>query len=126
MILVSGRAVVIGILTLIEKLRPAHYVMSDPPPDVTVLIPAHNEENVIVQTVSSVLANNTKNLQIIVVDDGSTDHTGALLDEHFGTDSHVHIIHQVNRGKSAALSLAMSQAQTKIGVTITANPEIEP
>jgi cellulose synthase/poly-beta-1,6-N-acetylglucosamine synthase-like glycosyltransferase len=118
--------VVIGILALIEKLRLDHYLMPDPPPDVTVLIPAHNEENVIVQTVSSVLDANTKNLQIIVVNDGSTDRTGELLDENFGADSRVHIIHQVNRGKSAALSLAMSQAQTKIVVTIDADTEIEP
>src|SRR6202035_3976173 len=66
--LVSGRAIVIGVLALIEKLRPDHAVISDPPPDVTVLIPAHNEESVIVQTVESVLAA-TSNLQIIVVDD---------------------------------------------------------
>ncbi len=85
--LVSGRAIVIGILALIEKLRPDHAVIADPPPDVTVLIPAHNEENVIVQTVTSVLATITKNLQIIVVDDGSTDRTGELLDEHFGSGS---------------------------------------
>jgi peptidoglycan-N-acetylglucosamine deacetylase len=125
-ILVSGRAIVIGVLALIEKLRPDHAVISDPPPDVTVLIPAHNEESVIVQTVASVLATETKNLQIIVVDDGSTDRTGELLDEHFGGDPRVHIIHQVNRGKSAALSLAMLQAQTKIVVTIDADTEIEP
>src|SRR2546421_6575240 len=49
-VLVSGRAVIIGLLALIEKLRPDHAVMPDPPPSVTVLIPAHNEENVIVQT----------------------------------------------------------------------------
>ena len=64
-------------------------MISDPPPDVTVLIPAHNEETVIVQTVASVLATETKNLQIVVVDDGSTDNTGPLLDEHFGTDARV-------------------------------------
>src|SRR4029077_8453257 len=52
-VLVSGRALVIGILALIEKLRPEHAVMPDPPPQVTVLIPAHNEQSVIVQTVSS-------------------------------------------------------------------------
>ena len=52
--------------------------------------------------------------------------TGALLDQHFGSDPRVHIIHQVNRGKSAALSLAMSHAQTKIVITIDADTEIEP
>jgi cellulose synthase/poly-beta-1,6-N-acetylglucosamine synthase-like glycosyltransferase len=125
-VLVSGRAVIIGILALIEKLRPDHTVLADPPPDVTVLIPAHNEEGVIVQTVASVLATDTRNLQIIVIDDGSTDRTGILLDENFGSDPRVKIIHQVNRGKSAALSLAMSQTHTKIVVTIDADTEIEP
>ena len=125
-ILVSGRALIVGVLALIEKLRPDHTVLADPPPDVTVLIPAHNEESVIVQTVASVLATGTKNLQIIVVDDGSTDRTGQLLDEHFGNHPGVHIIHQVNRGKSAALSLAMSHATTEIVVTIDADTEIEP
>src|ERR1700720_3460131 len=76
-VMVSGRALIIGILALIEKLRPDHHVMPDPPPSVTVLIPAHNEENVIVQTVTSVLASDFRNLRIIVVNDGSIDPTGA-------------------------------------------------
>jgi peptidoglycan-N-acetylglucosamine deacetylase len=125
-ILVSARALIIGILAIIEKLRADHQAISDPPPDVTVLIPAHNEETVIVQTVASVLATGTKNLQIVVVNDGSTDQTGELLDQHFGANPRVLIVHQVNRGKSAALSLAMSHAQTEIVVTIDADTEIEP
>jgi cellulose synthase/poly-beta-1,6-N-acetylglucosamine synthase-like glycosyltransferase/peptidoglycan/xylan/chitin deacetylase (PgdA/CDA1 family)/spore germination protein YaaH len=125
-VLVSGRALVIGILALIEKLRPDHPVMPDPPPQVTVLIPAHNEQSVIVQTVSSVLASNFTQMHVIVVNDGSTDDTGTLLDAHFGHDSRVRIIHQVNRGKSAALNYAMAQADTEILVTIDADTEIEP
>src|SRR6202011_1129044 len=95
-VLVSGRALIIGILALIEKLRPDHAVMPDPPPSVTVLIPAHNEESVIVQTVTSVLASDLSPLRVIVVDDGSIDDTGALLDDHFGQDPRVRILHQVN------------------------------
>src|SRR6202011_2446983 len=125
-VLVSGRALIIGILALIEKLRPDHAVMPDPPPSVTVLIPAHNEESVIVQTVTSVLASDFRDLRIIVVNDGSIDRTGELLDTHFGRDSRVLILHQVNRGKSAALSHAMTKADTEIVVTIDADTEIEP
>ncbi len=125
-VLVSGRALIIGILALIEKLRPDHHQMSDPPPTASVLIPAHNEESVIVQTVTSVLASDLKNLQVIVIDDGSTDKTGALLDEHFGKDPRVHIIHQINRGKPAALSAGIAHADTEILVTIDADTEIEP
>ncbi len=125
-ILVSGRALIIGILALIEKWRPDHHKLSNPPPTASVLIPAHNEESVIVQTVTSVLASDLQDLQVIVIDDGSTDATGRLLDEHFSSDPRVHIIHQINRGKPAALSAGIAHANTEIIVTIDADTEIEP
>jgi peptidoglycan-N-acetylglucosamine deacetylase len=125
-ILVSARALVIGILALIEKLRPDHAVMPVPEPPVTVLIPAHNEETVVVQTVRSVLASDVKALHVIVVNDGSTDKTGPLLDESFGNDPRVQIIHQVNRGKAASLHRALAEAPTEIVITIDADTEIEP
>jgi peptidoglycan-N-acetylglucosamine deacetylase len=125
-ILVSARALVIGILAMIEKLRPDHAVMPVPEPPITVLIPAHNEESVVVQTVTSVLASDAKSLRVIVVNDGSTDKTGPLLDLTFGNDPRVQIIHQVNRGKAAALHHALAEATTDIVVTIDADTEIEP
>jgi cellulose synthase/poly-beta-1,6-N-acetylglucosamine synthase-like glycosyltransferase/peptidoglycan/xylan/chitin deacetylase (PgdA/CDA1 family) len=124
-VLVSGRTLIIGLLALIEKMRPDHAVMPDPRPSVTVLIPAHNEENVIVQTVTSVLHSDLQDLRIIVVNDGSTDKTGELLDTTFSREPRVRIIHQVNRGKAAALNVAMSQSDTEIVVTIDADTEIE-
>jgi cellulose synthase/poly-beta-1,6-N-acetylglucosamine synthase-like glycosyltransferase/spore germination protein YaaH/peptidoglycan/xylan/chitin deacetylase (PgdA/CDA1 family) len=125
-ILVSGRALIIGLLAFAEKLRKDKAVMPNPPPGVTVLIPAHNEEGVIVQTVSSVLASDYADMHVIVVDDGSTDATGKLLDGHFGGDPRVRIIHQVNRGKAAALNVAIGHARTEIVVTIDADTEVEP
>jgi peptidoglycan-N-acetylglucosamine deacetylase len=125
-VLVSARALVIGILALIEKLRPDHAVMPVPEPAVTVLIPAHNEESVVVQTVTSVLASDVQSLNVIVVNDGSTDQTGALLDATFGNDPRVRILHQVNRGKAASLHRALGEASTDIVVTIDADTEIEP
>src|SRR5207249_7813506 len=125
-VLVGGRTLVIGILAFIEKLRPDRTEMSAPLPGVTVLIPAHNEEKVIVETVHSVLFSDYPDLHLVVVDDGSTDKTGELLDAHFSREPRVRVMHQVNRGKAAALSVAMSQAQTEIVVTIDADTEIEP
>jgi cellulose synthase/poly-beta-1,6-N-acetylglucosamine synthase-like glycosyltransferase len=125
-ILVSGRTLIIGILALIEKLRPDRPGIRGPLPGVTVLIPAHNEESVIVQTVDSVLESDYLDLHIIVVNDGSTDKTAELLDAHFSRQPRARILHQVNRGKAAALSAAMSHAETEIVVTIDADTEIEP
>ena len=125
-VLVSGRALIIGILALIEKLRSDHAVMPNPAPSVAVLIPAHNEESVIVQTVTSVLLSDFKELRVIVVDDGSTDRTWELLESNFGHEPRVKNIHQVNRGKAAALNRALSEAETEIVVTIDADTEVEP
>lgn len=125
-LLVSGRAVIIGILALIEKARPDRARMPDLPPGVTVLIPAHNEENVIVDTVRSVLASDYPGMRVVVVNDGSTDRTRELLDTHFQADPRVRILHQANQGKAGALNNALAESESEIVVTIDADTEIEP
>ena len=125
-ILVSCRATIIGILAIIEKLRPDHDVLPNPIPAVTVLIPAHNEESVIVETVRSVLASDIPDIHVVVVDDGSADRTLELLQCNFSSETRVQIIHQINRGKAAALNVALTHARTEIVVTIDADTEVEP
>jgi peptidoglycan-N-acetylglucosamine deacetylase len=125
-VLVSGRALIIGILAIIEKLRPDHARLASPIPAVTVLIPAFNEESVIVQTVNSVLLSDLKDIRVIVVDDGSADRTFELLQSNFANNPAVQIIHQSNRGKAAALNNALGHSTTDIVVTIDADTEIEP
>ena len=103
-LLVSGRALVIGLLALAEKLRPSPPDHPDYQPTVTVLIPAYNEEAAILDTVRSVLASNYPKLEVLVIDDGSTDHTAELVRENFGRDPRVRLLLQPNRGKPAALN----------------------
>jgi peptidoglycan-N-acetylglucosamine deacetylase len=124
--LVSGRAVIIGMLALIEKLRPSTPDQPDFHPLVSVLIPAFNEESVIVGTVEAALACDYPALEVVVVDDGSRDRTAELLDSHFGDNPRVRIIHQVNRGKSVALGNALRNAASDILVTIDADTSIAP
>lgn len=73
----------------------------------SVVLPAHNEEAVIASTVNNVLetlATWMSDFEVIVVNDGSRDRTGAILDEIAATNAHVRIIHHpVNRGYGAAL-----------------------
>ena len=124
--LVSGRALIVGLLAVIEKFRP-------PPPDhpefqplVSVLIPAYNEESVIVYTVNSVLESDYPRLEVIVIDDGSVDATGELLDRQCGRNPAVRIIHQSNTGKSSALSHGLAEASSGIIITIDADTSVEP
>ena len=120
-LLVSGRALVIGLLALAEKLRPAPPGNPDYQPSVSVLIPAYNEEAVILDTVRSALASNYPKLEVLVIDDGSMDHTAELVRQNFGRDSRVRLLLQPNHGKPTALNHGLSEATGEIIVSIDAD-----
>ncbi|MBZ5645253.1 MAG: glycosyltransferase, partial [Acidobacteriia bacterium] len=124
--LVSCRAIVIGVLAIIEKFRAGPTDHPDFQPLVSVLIPAYNEADVIVYTVNSALESDYPKLEVIVIDDGSTDGTAELLDDQFGRNPAVRVIHQTNQGKPAALSHALAEASSGILVTIDADTAVEP
>jgi peptidoglycan-N-acetylglucosamine deacetylase len=123
--LVSGRAIFIGLLALAEKFRPAPLDHPEYQPLVSVLIPAYNEEVVIADTVGSALASRYSKLEILVVDDGSTDHTAQRVLESFGHDPRVRLLRQANYGKSAALNHALSEAHGEVIVTIDADTVVD-
>ena len=125
-LLVSGRALFIGLLALAEKLRPAPKDYPEYQPLVSVLIPAYNEEAVIVDTVGAALASRYLKLEILIVDDGSTDQTSALVLRNFGRDSRVRLLRQANYGKSAALNHALAEARGEVVVTIDADTMVDP
>jgi glycosyltransferase involved in cell wall biosynthesis len=79
-------------------------------PLVSVVIPAYNAEQFITQTLKSVLAQSYKNLEILVVNDGSTDRTAALVKRLARQDSRIQLLNQVNAGVAAARNLAIQQA----------------
>ncbi|HUO35978.1 MAG TPA: glycosyltransferase [Candidatus Acidoferrum sp.] len=125
-LLVSGRALVIGLLALAEKLRPNPKDHPEYKPLATVLIPAYNEESVILDTLRSVLASDYPHLDIIVVDDGSTDRTAELVRANYGRDPRVRLILQPNRGKPAALNNGLSEAKGEVVVSIDADTMVDP
>jgi peptidoglycan-N-acetylglucosamine deacetylase len=125
-LLVSGRALIIGLLALIEKLRPAPEDHPDYKPYVSVLIPAYNEESVIVSTVRSALASDYPHLEILVVNDGSTDRTAELVRQNFGRDRRVRLLMQSNHGKPSALNHGLAEASGEITVSIDADTIVDP
>ena len=125
-LLVSARALIIGLLALAEKLRPNPADHPEYKPNVTVMIPAYNEESVIVDTVRSALASVYPKLEILVIDDGSSDRTAELVRSNFGSDPRVRLLLQPNRGKPAALNHALSEATGEIVVSIDADTIVDP
>jgi hypothetical protein len=71
-------------------------------PGVTVVIPAYNKEAFIGRTLASTLGQTYPHLEIIVVDDGSTDKTRAIVEDLAGGDSRVRVISTANGGVAAA------------------------
>ncbi len=125
-VLVSGRALIVGVLALIEKMRPAPLDHPEYKPRVTILIPAYNEESVIVDTVRAALASGYPRLEVLVVDDGSTDRTAELVHDHFGRDRRVRLLQQPNRGKPSALNHGLSEAAGEVIVSIDADTIVDP
>lgn len=69
---------------------------------VSIIIPVYNVENYLTECVNSVLAQTYKKLEIILIDDGSTDHSGKLCDSLQEKDARIKVIHKSNGGLSDA------------------------
>ena len=80
-------------------------------PVVTVVVPAHNAGRTIRETMSSVLQQTFKNIEIIVVDDGSTDDTPDVVLEIAGKDPRVRLLRQENRGVASARNAGIEAAR---------------
>ena len=82
-------------------------------PKITVIIPAYNIENLITRCVESVVKQTYPEelIQILVVDDGSTDDTGRIIDELAEKYSNVTALHEPNGGSSKARNYALSKAE---------------
>ncbi|THA24625.1 glycosyltransferase [Streptomyces sp. RKND-216] len=91
---------------------------------VTVLVPAHNEQAGIASTVYSLLGSTHPRLEIVVVDDGSTDDTAAIVERI--DDPRVTLVRQPNRGKPGALNTGLAHARYDIVVMVDADTVFEP
>jgi glycosyltransferase involved in cell wall biosynthesis len=79
-------------------------------PRVSVIMPCYNAERFIAATLDSVLAQSIADWQIVAVDDGSKDGTGAILERYARRDPHIVAVHQANGGVAAARNKGFSLA----------------
>jgi len=122
------RAVALSGLALVGARREARtiYPPIDPTRFVSVLIPAYNEETVIERSVRQVLASEQVAIEVIVIDDGSSDATSAVVRQHFAGDERVRLLTIPNGGKATALNRGLELASGEIVVALDADTQFEP
>ena len=93
---------------------------------ISIIIPVYNLEACVAGTLDSVLAQTYRNLQIIVVDDGSQDATGAIVDEYARRDSRIQVIHKENGGVTGARLRGLAEAEGAFIGFVDGDDYVEP
>lgn len=79
-------------------------------PVVSIIVPVYNVEKYLEKCIESILAQTYEQLEVILVDDGSPDRCGEICEQYAKKDSRITVLHQKNRGLSAARNAGIMQA----------------
>ena len=93
---------------------------------ISVIIPVYKAERYLNDCLNSVLASTYRNLEIILVDDGSPDNCGRICDEYATKDSRISVIHQVNQGVSAARNTGLTVSRGNFVAFVDSDDTISP
>lgn len=77
---------------------------------ISVIVPVYNSEKYLQRCINSILNQTYKDLELILIDDGSTDSSGSICDSFAKIDSRVRVIHQKNSGVSEARNIGLNHA----------------
>ncbi len=94
--------------------------------NLSIIIPVYNKEKYISQTLESVLAQTYKNIEIVIVDDGSKDNTASIIDNYSKKYSSVKVIHQENSGVTTARINGIKAASGEWIGFVDADDYVEP
>ncbi|SFD67105.1 Glycosyltransferase involved in cell wall bisynthesis [Lentibacillus persicus] len=92
---------------------------------ISVIVPVYKVEQYIHRCIDSILAQTYANIEVIIVDDGSPDRSGAIADEFARTDSRVKVIHKENGGLSDARNCGMTHAAGEFTMFIDSDDWID-
>ena len=94
-------------------------------PRISVIVPVFNVARFLEECVTSIINQTICDLQIILIDDGSTDESGAICDRFAECDERIEVIHQANAGVSAARNSGLKEATGKY-ITFVDSDDILP
>lgn len=93
---------------------------------ISIIIPVYNVEHYIRRCIDSVLIQDYRELDVVLVDDGSTDNSGEICDEFAEKDERVHVIHQDNQGASIARLNGLKSSQGEFVTFVDSDDWISP
>jgi cellulose synthase/poly-beta-1,6-N-acetylglucosamine synthase-like glycosyltransferase/peptidoglycan/xylan/chitin deacetylase (PgdA/CDA1 family)/spore germination protein YaaH len=125
-----ARLLLLGALALVHRFIVARTLpaMLDPAtgPLISVLIPCFNEEKVIESSIRRILASNWPRIEVIVLDDGSADHTAEVVRKAFADEPRVTLMSFENGGKARALNKGLARASGDVVVALDADTLFPP
>lgn len=92
---------------------------------ISVIIPVYNVEEYLRECVDSVINQTYKNIEILLIDDGSTDSSGRICDEYAAKDERIRVIHQENAGPSKTRNTGLDNAGGKFIYFVDSDDYIE-
>ena len=92
---------------------------------ISIIIPVYNVEKYLNKCLNSVIEQTYKNIEVILIDDGSTDNSGKICDEYAKNDIRIKIIHQQNGGVSTARNNGLEHATGKYITFVDSDDYIE-
>ena len=78
--------------------------------NISIIIPVYNVEKYLPKCLDSILSWEFENWEAILIDDGSLDNSGKICDQYAKTENRFHVIHQKNKGVSAARNIGLDKA----------------
>lgn len=93
---------------------------------ISIIVPVYNTEKYLDRCIQSVLAQTYTNWELLLIDDGSTDSSGAICDKYAAQDSRIKVFHKANGGVSSARNLGLDNAKGEWITFVDADDWIKP
>lgn len=94
-------------------------------PELSIIVPVYNSEKYLDRCINSILAQTFTDFEVILVDDGSIDQSGKICDKYAQKDCRIIVIHQDNRGVSAARNVGLKIAKGRYITFVDSDDYIE-
>ena len=93
---------------------------------ISVIVPVYNKKEYLGQCIDSIISQTYQNMEILLVDDGSTDGSGEICDTYVGKDDRIRVIHQENSGPTTAVLAGLQKASGSYCTFIDSDDYVRP